>query len=358
MKWEYKGLSGTISGADLAPRETGIQTIPAQNWETGSKLMVSFLSADNQLIDMYDLKIGEAKKNIVKFQACGNSIDIVEQTDAFTVKSSVFNIKFDKKTGLIKAGVYEGDTLIKGGPFLQYTLLGKKLDYASKELEFLTPGWKLISLNKKINKEFAEIAIRGSFNDSLPVSFVLTINGNGDINTSYSFEKSTKKELFELGIMYQLSASFDKLNWNRESYWSAYPERDLGRPSGEEPLRNLIYEKYREAPKKDWTHDVCNFYYKGIDYPKYKYHLPNIVTALKENIYDYTLTNTSSGNSVSVVSDASVACRVEQKKPEQLNLIINSLWDYPDLLWGNYMKIIQVPEKYGNEVVIKFNIKK
>jgi hypothetical protein len=356
VKWEYEGLSGTVAGVNLAPRETGLQIIPAQNWKNGSDLKVSFLNADDQLIDIYNIKIGETIKQIAVVQERkDNPIDMVETAGMLSVSGKDFTVQFDAKTGLIQAGIYRGDTLIKSGPFLQYTLGGDNLAFTTKKMETLNLVWKLSSLTGKIDNGCAKIEIKGSYNNSFPVAYHLTIQENGEISTAYSFEKPTKKELFELGANYQLAASFDKLIWNRKSYWSVYPDGHMGRPSGEEPLRNTVEEKYREIPEKDWAYDVCSFYYKGMDNPRYKYHFPNIVTALKENIYRYTLVNSLSGNALSVVSNGSVGCRVYQNDPGKIILVINNLWDYPDLLWGNYMKLIRVPDKYANEVTLEFS---
>jgi len=355
VKWEYEGFSGTVAGTDLAPHKTGIQIIPARNWKNGSELKVAFLNADDQLIDIFNIEIGEETEKVAKPRERGSGIiNMDKKAEVLSVSGLNFNIQFDKKSGLIKAGIYKGDTLIKSGPFLQYTFAGENLAFTTKKQESLTHDWKLYSLSGKLYKESAEVEIKGTYNNSFPIIFLLTINGNGDIITAYSFEKSTKEELFELGIIYDVDARFDKLVWNRESYWSSYPEGHLGRPSGEEPIHNMMEEKYREVPIKDWAYDVCSFYYKGIDNPQYRYRLPNIVTALKENIYNYALVNSSSGNSLSVVSDGSVGCRVVQKDPDKISLIIDNLWDYPDLLWGNYMKFIRVPAKYENDVYIKF----
>jgi hypothetical protein len=79
-----------------------------------------------------------------------------------------------------------------------------------------------------------------------------------------------------------------------------------------------------------------------------------MVTALKENVYNYTLVNSSSGNALSVVSDGSAGCRIYQDEAQEISLIINNLWDYPDLFWGNYMKLIRVTGHYANRVSLKF----
>jgi beta-galactosidase len=354
VKWEYEGLSGFVSGANIESSKSGIQSIPAQNWKPDSKLKVSFYTTDNLLIDLYEIPILKTELNFVNIQGKSSTVKIIELTDIFLVKGSDYEIQFDKVTGLIKSGIYKGDTLLKGGPFIQYGYMSKKDANFDNKLEFLPPDWKLKSISQRLIKESAEVSIKGSYANSISATFILTISGNGEIVTSYSIEKLSKSELFELGINYLVSDKFNKLIWKRESYWPAYPEGHLGRSSGEEPLHNLVEEKYRELPKKEWVYDVCNFYYKGIDNPLYRYHLPNIITALKENIYEYTLASSNSANSLSVVSNASIACRVEQIANNKFYLVVNNLWDYPDLNWGNYIKAIHCSEKYANSIVIKF----
>ena len=85
--------------------------------------------------------------------------------------------------------------------------------------------------------------------------------------------------------------------------------------------------------------DAQGFYYFGLD-EKLPY--TNLVRSLKENIYSYKL-NTS-GSELEVLSQGRQACRFDKIQSEN-TLIVNDLWDYNSLRWGNYQKQILIKEE-------------
>ncbi|MEE9462568.1 MAG: hypothetical protein V3V53_12095, partial [Bacteroidales bacterium] len=70
----------------------------------------------------------------------------------------------------------------------------------------------------------------------------------------------------------------------------------------------------------------------------------------KENIYSFSLA-TEDGTGISVHGAGTQACRFDRRGDDNM-LIINDLWDYPDLLWGNYMKLISLPGHYHGSTTI------
>ena len=139
--------------------------------------------------------------------------------------------------------------------------------------------------------------------------------------------------------------SFQKLAWDRDSYFSAYPENHLGRPVGEVDINLKPEMNYREKPQHDWEMDTKGFYYFGLDEE-----LPytNIVRSLKENIYSFSLKTELA--KIEVFSDGKQACRFD-KLDGKNTFIVNDLWDYNSLLWGNYMKRIQSEKKIKGRVM-------
>ena len=76
------------------------------------------------------------------------------------------------------------------------------------------------------------------------------------------------------------------MKWDRNSYWTAYPEYHLGMPVGEIELNNNPEMAYREYPNHIWENDTKDFYYQGIHK---QIPLRKIAIATKENIYSFAL---------------------------------------------------------------------
>ena len=104
---------------------------------------------------------------------------------------------------------------------------------------------------------------------------------------------------------------------------------------------------YREKPGHEWVHDTKGFYYFGSD-TKLAY--SNMARSLKENIYEFKMT-TAEGICLSVFGEGTQACRFDRIGSDNM-LIINDLWAYPDLMWGNYMKLINLPGQYKGSTTL------
>jgi hypothetical protein len=95
--------------------------------------------------------------------------------------------------------------------------------------------------------------------------------------------------------------------------------------------------------------DTKGFYYFGLE-PELPY--TNIVRGLKENMYSYSLK--TSHSAVEVISDGSQAGRFDKIAGEN-TLIVNDVWDYNSLMWGNYFKQIKSPANIEGKVFLKVN---
>ena len=75
---------------------------------------------------------------------------------------------------------------------------------------------------------------------------------------------------------------------------------------------------------------------------------------MKENVYYYTL-STNGGHSVSVIdTQAQTASRLHQNAKGNIALCVDNQWDYPEIAWGNYCKVIEALPCYGRiEMILK-----
>jgi len=152
----------------------------------------------------------------------------------------------------------------------------------------------------------------------------------------------------ESGIRLILGNEFDKLAWDRQAYWTVYPALHLRMPNGEIDLHSDLPMDYRQFPNHPWELDRKDFYYHGIDRTL---PLTNIARAMKENIYSYSLIKVN-GPKLQVFANGDKACRLTTTA-EGFILYIDDQWDYASLLWGNYMKRIELPGEYRNSVIMK-----
>jgi hypothetical protein len=107
---------------------------------------------------------------------------------------------------------------------------------------------------------------------------------------------------------------------------------------------------YREEPTHDWEMDTRSFYYSGMD-SEWPY--SHMVRSLKENICLFALI-TKPGSRLEVFAEGDRACRFN-RMDEKNCLIIDTLWDYPNLMWGNYMKELKLPEELRSSAILKVN---
>lgn len=68
---------------------------------------------------------------------------------------------------------------------------------------------------------------------------------------------------------------------------------------------------------------------------------------MKENVRQYSL-SVPSGAHLSVLSpDADVACRLDKPDGKQPTLYCNNKWDYPEIAWGNFCKVLSPIPTHG-----------
>ncbi len=193
----------------------------------------------------------------------------------------------------------------------------------------------------------ALIHTEGKYNE-VKASFTIRIDENGIMEVEYTAKLNpNKKTIQEAGIKFITGHSFAKLVWDRDPYFTAYPDTHMGRAAGEAKLNQRPEMQYREEPKHSWEEDSRGFYYFG---PDKQLPYTNVVRSLKEHIHEYTLL-TQAKTGLQVLSEGKLACRFDRLDGEN-TLIINDRWDYNSLLWGNYMLRIPLEKSLQGKAVI------
>ncbi len=343
--WKYENKSGELNNVNLEPHQKGNLVFPPNNWNPDEKLNIQFFQNDTFLVDEYNLRIGD---RIVELPTCENGNLKVDETETqITISAKNMVVNLNKKTGLLENVKIGDEVMIQSGPFINLKIPGTWHQYSTIEMKDYAENWKLENFDFEVKDEIASIHTEGNY-DSISAKFIIKIDENGVFNIDYEIQEiPSGKFLQEVGLKFLLGDNFQKLLWNRNSYFTAYPENHLGCPVGEVDLTLKPEMKYREKPQHDWEMDTKGFYYFGLDKE-----LPytNIARSLKENIYSFLLKTKNSN--IEVFSDGKQACRFD-KIDEKNILIINNKWDYNSLLWGNYMKQINSEKSESGNVKFK-----
>lgn len=356
-KYYYKESVEYLNLPSILPHEKGIFTIPAHSWSNGDTICVEFASADNRMIDIYNLVLKDERyvpvfKDLDITSKGGEDLKIETTDSHYIIKNNLFTLPVNKKNGWIENLTCNGKIVIKKGPFINLDInlrnvewgdIGASVpDFVLDDCDWKLEGLKIDSLNNEVN-----VYIDGK-NNGVDIKLKMSVYKCGKILFSYNLNGAPKGLLREAGIkLYLDEQSVEHIKWKRQGYWSFYPEGELSENEGEAPLYNENSNKYRETPQSPWVTDTHNYYYfseKGCDVDR---PLVQIVKGMKENIYYYTL-KAEKDDVLSVVSPkARLACRLNNQVNKDLILYINNKWDYPEITWSDDCEDVGVYPCYG-----------
>ncbi|MBI9062852.1 MAG: hypothetical protein JEZ14_12780 [Marinilabiliaceae bacterium] len=343
--WKYGDKSGVLKGVNIHPHAKGELVFPVNDWNSEEKLTICFYQNDNFLVDEYNLQLGERKVELPVCQS--GKLNVKENDQEITISGKSFQLAVSKQTGLLENVKVNDEVVIKSGPYINLKFPGNAVQYSTLEMDDYAKNWKLTDVNCIVEDGMATINTTGNY-DGLYAGFTIQIDENGVFAIDYEIsEVEQDKFVQEIGVKFLTGDNFTTLSWDREGYFTAYPEDDPGRAKGQADLTLKTKMNYRQKPNHSWELDTKGYYYFGLDEV-----LPytNIVRALKENIYSYSL-QTAKHSKLEVLSEGEQACRFDRIAGEN-TLIINDQWDYTSLGWGNYYKRIKADAKAAGQLVM------
>jgi hypothetical protein len=286
---------------------------------------------------------------------------VVEANGQITIQGEEFAIVIDRATGLIQ-NIKHGEASI---PFLgpiphifkleEFHLMGINPDIGktpsviTKTVLYESPlldAWKLkdIRIEKKVDAVVVHAI--GSF-EAFDVGYTYSIAANGRMDISYQFKNipplDTTGKLprtgepvnLEVGIKFQTSDQFDRLHWDKKTYWTSYPEGHLGSAKGSIELFSTDKPAWAQKPTQPWNKDVWDFYLMGWPVPEGKL-LTYEASAAKQAIRTCTLDDREANLALTVYGDGeTTTARYGQFKDNQYYLYLLDTLDYA-LKWGNY----------------------
>lgn len=349
--YTYKGVTKAGKVFSLEPHKKGVWVVPADSWELGETLFVQFFTDRDELIDAEQIVFGKRVVDLPVTNRKGE-LRVEETNDRVIVRGDDFEIPFSKEDGLITQATSGGKVFMEKGPFLHLDinlnhLSGAEVRKSADKFRTVDSDWKKESLDYQKQGSRILVELKGSYKQ-VSVDIQLLISPEGKMNITYLTVGEPNGYLRETGLSFNLPSSPNRLSWKRKGYWSYYPADAFAGNSGNVPLFNNKQVAYGMDPGQPWLLDTYDYYYWadagaiGVD------PLTRVAKGMKENIYLYALSDGQNKNLVSVISpDASLACRTYKQADGQLVLYINNRWDYPEIAWGNYCKIIEATPCYG-----------
>ncbi|OXU15426.1 glycoside hydrolase family 2 protein [Sedimentisphaera salicampi] len=342
-EWQYMGKSG-FAFSDIDAGEEGLLSLPALNWQGGTELSVKFFK-DRRLLDRYNIRIGEQGSKLPAIKEDGK-ITLQRSSSQTRARGENFELVLDKEDGLIKDIKIGGELVIKSGPHLNIKIF-EKLGWNSPIKALAGKKWEVESSSCSVKKGVFLADIKGSAG-KISAEFKFRINAAGVAEIECKATGLPEgKHIKEAGFKF-ITADAEKVSWDREGYFTAYPENDLSPQKGSADLSYAPEMKYREKPEHLWVYDTQDFFYFGTDK---RFPLSRLARGLKENIYRYSVFYEGGGR-LDVLSDANLGCRYKREAGKD-TLIINSIWDCPDLQWGNYAKFIKTKSSFSAKAVIE-----
>ncbi len=342
--WKYHDQKGVLSHIQLEPHQKGTLEIPAQNWMRNDKLHLSFLVNDTTLIDEYTIQLGKPHTNLPYLSK--ETVTVEEKPDKIIIRGNNYSVELSKNTGLLQNLVHLDQLLIKEGPFVNLKIPGNQVQWSTIQMDDYAQNWRLSSYTIDTKAGVPTIITKGSY-DSIEAQFIIKLDPQGLAFIDYEILNIPENNYFqECGIRFNLGDDFDSIRWNRESYFSAYPEGHLGSPAGSVHLNDVPRMEYRKHPNHRWESDNVSYYYFGLDT---SLPLTNLVRAQKENIYSYALAANKA--KMEVLSDGKQACRFDRLNSIN-TLFVNDIWDYNSLMWGNYMKKIPTKSRLSGRIIL------
>ena len=352
---EYKGIRNEIKLPPIEPHRKGIFEITAQNWQSGEKLKIEFYTFDNQLIDIYQIAIGEERIEIPQPVYRGK-LSVEETADRIIVKGNGFEVPFCKETGFISQAKSGNQILIEKGPFLNMDvnlnhLTGAEVRGTARKYISSDTDWKKTDFKLQSKNDHIWVTLSGTYG-TLNVTIFSEIAPEGKITFDYVTTNEPNGYLRESGLKFYLSDAVESLQWKRKAYWNAYPDNDFAGNEGTTPFYTNQQAPYGKKPVQAWPLDTHNYFYWADAGAGSSKPITQSAKGMKENVYAYSLF-TKEKRGLSVISaDASIACRTDRTGNEQLTLYANNRWDYPEIAWGNYCKTIENTPCFGRITII------
>ncbi|XVV12603.1 glycoside hydrolase family 2 TIM barrel-domain containing protein [Actinoplanes sp. CA-131856] len=347
--------------AELAPRATGNLAVPAptDGWKYGDTVKLEFEKTTNgRTVNVVTNIITIGSPTYVFAQSgAETAAPAVTDTDTeITVKGTDFDVTFDKTTGQITTGNSGGKTLLTGGPHLNlgrgYLQSKNTAQTSSATTSYLGLGtWKLESISSTTQDRQAVVTITGTYTGTAPktgadpivtpVTFTLAFDGQGKIVSGYTIDTtaaaaylstlttsgSTQVQAYEAGVAFDLAPEAESVTWDRDGYFSYYPNDQYGLNSGTASKEVDYQRQWGVRPSMPWKFDDKDFYNFGDEDKGGRG--TNDFRGSKTNVHYAQVDFTDTDAVVNVEGNGNDSVRAAVNADRTVRLNVNSGWGFP-----------------------------
>jgi len=356
----YEGKTVRLPCPSIPPHQKGAIELPAADWKAGTTVDLSFVDAAGRLVDRYVITLGEVADPVAP--AVSRTPEVTEEDGKILVQGDAFCFVVNRESGLIQRIEHDAEVMKLTGPLPHIvkleeylyegvnpaigaglkTVMPKTVSYDSP----LFKAWKKTSIRIEEKDQSVEIHVAGRL-DAMEVTYIYILGANGRFDIAYHFDKipplvveNKKRDRggplnLEVGIKFLASDQFDRSSWDKQAYWSTYPEGHIGRSTGSIALFTTDKPEWAQKPDTPWAQDVWDFYFMGWGVPGGKL-LTYEAYAAKQAIRTYTLEDTNASMALTVYGDGkTTTARFGQFSDQTYYLYLLDTLDY-HLRWGNY----------------------
>ncbi len=365
--WKGKGRPRQLSAPDVPPHSRGEIIIPTNDWAGGRGLVQFFRG--RQFIDEELIAPGRQTPSSQLSDRNMGKLALSESERGWLISGEKFSCLISRQTGLIEEGRSGEKRLLAGGPYIHIRTLQRQPAWNRNAFFETSPeSWRMDRIwigqaDSGGNGQGVELRLSGAISgsgaaaakDRVRVDWRFLIEPDGAVILDFEAADLPEGEPAEFGLSFDLTEPA-WVEWRKRGLWSTYPDDHIGRLLGRALLGNSAAVTYRESPKGSWAMDVWDFFLFGVHPPADSSGpLSNDARSLKENILSYAVGFENGPQRLIVESRGDQAARLKAAGDGRMRLIVLTDWNYPDLAWGNYMRVFKLGKYRHGHIQIRLD---
>jgi beta-galactosidase len=266
IEWSIGQEKGNIV-ADVKPGASSKLSLALNNRPSPvDPLMIKVFDARNVMIDVYQFDVVPAVVTVAEKNEDPQSWTYQQEQDRLITKNKRLDIRLNLKNGNLEQIRKEGKTIIlSNGQLMILPLTGEgrgvQMTGENQQFDPFTDVCKnRVVKEVKVSKMKNELTV--SISDEYEEAFgVINYHyfANGKITADYKYTLKKDINPRQWGMVFNLPASYNELNWTRKGQWNYYPADHIGRLTGKAKLLSDVEVSGAAGPSRQpgnsWSTD-------------------------------------------------------------------------------------------------------
>lgn len=318
IEWQTQNEKGLVS-SDIAPRKQGSFLIVSPKLKESQYIDINITSPQGNIIDQYRFSI--RPEQLLPATKPTGTISFSENELQYIITSGKHIYQVSKLNGLMQVSDKAGTVSMQNAPQLMILPLnaeGNGVQMTGGNQRFapytkICTDWTATSISPDVQSNVVKLQVNGSYKEASG-SFTYYFYGNETVEIEYDFRINQPVSPRQTGLVLSFPKSFNTLSWQRNGYWSVYPENHIGRLKGvalssDEQIEECGLAGPDKHPANDWFKDQTD---AG----------SNDFRSTKENIRQASLTN-NKNNGIQIQSNGNQHVRSWIDKENTYLLVAN-----------------------------------